>query len=215
MARDHTLLINTFIRSETSKTVMLTEAQAKSALNVKKLLGLRDQLHPRVQSSLESHRKQSREAMPRGQMPNFAEGKYVLADRSDFQAGPKLCLCWRGPRKVFKYLSNYIFQGEDLCNGQLEDLHSSRLKLFPDTAVNETHIMSHVLQSQTRMVVSRILSVGETPDSLFVRVCGKGFETSEDSLEPIAGVYEDVPAILERLLLHKITPSRPAAKRLG
>lgn len=73
MGLEPTPPINTFLHTKTAKTVTLTEAQAEAALNVKELLKLRDELHLRVQSSLMSHRKQAREAVSRGQLPNFTK----------------------------------------------------------------------------------------------------------------------------------------------
>lgn len=68
----------------------------------------------------------------------------------------------------------------------LEKLHLSRLrpvqrptgrgprlllKVFRDNTIDETAIMSHVLQSERCMVVSRLIGLWETPGGLFPRAC--------------------------------------------
>ena len=211
MGCDPTPPVLTFLRSSTTTPVTVTEAQRESALNVEELVRLCADLHQRVQSALAKHRKQSREAMSKGRLPNFTEGDYVLVARSDFHAGEKLCLRWRGPRQVRKALSDYVYQVEDLRNGQLDDIHASRLKLFRDSEIDRAAIMSHVLQSERRMVVSRLLSLEDLPNGLHVRIWWKGLSDAEDTLKPIARVHEDVPQLFDKLLKRKSTPVELAA----
>lgn len=52
----------------------------------------------------------------------------------------------------------------------------------------------------------------DEPDGLNVLVRWKGLPHSEDWLEPLEHVYEDVPAMLLRLLERQNTPSSLAAK---
>ena len=210
--REPTPPVCTFIRTATTTPVTVTEAQLESKLNIEKLIEFCAELHPRVNATLTTNRKKAREHASRGCLPNFENGDYVLVARSDFHAGEKLCLRWRGPRRVKKALSNYVYQVEDLRNGQLDDVHASRLKLFRDSEIDEVAIMSHVLQSETGMLVSRLMALEEHSDSLFVRIRWKGLENTEDTLEPIARVHEDVPQLFEKLLNRKSTPANLIAK---
>lgn len=66
--------------------------------------------------------------------------------------------------------------------------------------------MSHVLTSETGMIVQRLLSLEENEDGLFVRVRWKGLSESEDTLESIEQLYEDVPVLFEKLLKRKNAP---------
>ena len=52
----------------------------------------------------------------------------------------------------------------------MDDVHASRLKLFRDSEIDQVAIMSHVLQSETGMVVSRLLSLEDCPNGLHVRI---------------------------------------------
>lgn len=144
--------------------------------------------------------------------PNFSEGDFVLVARSDFHAGEKLALRWRGPRRLVKALSAYIFQVEDLRNGQLDDIHGSLLTFYSDSSLNRTAIMSHVISSETDMPVARLMKLVETESGLQVQVRWKGLTNADDTLEPLCHVYKDVPKMLLRLLNRKNISRALAAK---
>ena len=198
--------IKTFLRSTTTKPVSLTDAQYERLRNIKDLCEAVDKLHPMVQASVQKNRKKHRQAASRGELPNFIEGDFVLLAREDFHAGEKLALRWRGPRRIVKSLSDYVFEVEDLRNGQIEQAHGSRLKYYSDASLNVEAILPHVLASETGMPVARLLELVEKEGQLFVRVRWKGLQTSEDTLEPIEKVFEDVPKMFVRLLDRKTTP---------
>lgn len=66
--------------------------------------------------------------------------------------------------------------------------------------------MPHVLQSETGMPVSRLMRLVEEPDGIKVQVRWKAdLPNAEDTLEPLANVYEDVPKMLLSLLGRKNT----------
>lgn len=58
-----------------------------------------------------------------------------------------------------KALRDSAYQVEDLCKGQLDDIHALRLKLFRDDEIDENAITSQALQSKTGVVVLRLLSL--------------------------------------------------------
>lgn len=183
-----TPLVLVFLYLTTAMPVTVTKAERESKLNVEKLVKLCPGLHQRVQSTLAKHRKQSREAICKGQLPNFTEDNYVVFDRSDSHAGEKLFLHQRRPRRVCKGLNGYVYQVEDHRNGQLDDIHTSRLKLFRDKAIDKVPIMPHVLQSEKGMVVSRLPSLEDCSNGLHVRIRWKGLGSKEETHEPIARV---------------------------
>ena len=117
MGYDPTPPINTFLPTSTWKAVSLTEAQIESMMNVEELFKLHAEIHPPVQSSLGTYRGQHRPNASRVQLPNLDESDYVLVSLSDFHTGEKLCLRWRGPRRIKKAMNVYIYQFECLRNG--------------------------------------------------------------------------------------------------
>lgn len=102
-------------------------------------------------------------------------------------------LRWRGPRRIINARNDYAYKVEDLRNAQLEDIHASRLEFYRDGFLNSTAVMSHVLQLETVMPVARVMVLEETPDGLPVYVGWKGLESTEDTLEPLGQVKEEVP----------------------
>ena len=165
-----------------------------------------------VGMKLEANRRRKTQAASRGELPNFTEGDFVLVAGENFFAGEKLALRWRGPCRVIKNLSNYVFQLEDLRNGSTEDVHGSRLKSYRDSLLNQEVIFSHVLSSETGMPVTRLLRLVDTEDGLKVIIRWKGLQNSEDTEEPLERVFEDVRQMLLRLLRRKKTPAHLAEK---
>lgn len=94
--------ISTFICSSDGKSMNITDALRERSINIGKNLKWMDKLHTVVQMSLQKHSHQKREQRSKGQPANLMEGHCVLVAKDDFSAGKKLCLRWRGPRRVFQ-----------------------------------------------------------------------------------------------------------------
>lgn len=204
--------ISTFLRNSDAVPVTVTGAQREKAINIQTIIKAMDELQPLVDQSVSQQRQRIRECRHKGELANFREGDYVLVARDTFHEGEKLCLRWRGPRRVIKAINDYEFQVEDLRNGNLETVHGTRLKYYHDASLNTTAILSHVLSSETGMPVSRLLKLIEQDGELFVSVRWKGLSPEEDTMEPLKRVYEDVPQLLLKLLKRQNTPSRLPAK---
>ena len=139
-------------------------------------------------------------------LPKFAEDDFVLVAKEDLSAGEKLTLRWRGPPRVLKPVSDYVYTVEDLRNGLGYDIHGTRLKFYRDRSLDTRVVMSHVLSSETRMPVARLMRLIDIADGLKVLIRWKGLHNSEESAEPLVRVFEDVPQMFVRLLDRKTTP---------
>lgn len=192
--------------------ITITDAQLQSKLNSRELFWLCADLRPHVQSTLAERRKQLTKAASKSQLPKFDDGDYVFVALSDCQAGEKLCPCWRKSRLVCKALNDFIYQVKDSPNGQLNEIRASRLNRFRDSKMDEAAIMSHVLQSEMGMVVSRQLSLEDCTDNLYVLVRWKGPSKNEKSLESIARIFKDIQLLSEKLLQRKSTQIDPVAR---
>ena len=212
LGREPTPPIRTFLRSRNTKVVTIEEATQERLLSISTLKDRIAELHPFVQDMVRSMRERQRLATSKGQLPNFIEGDYVLMAREEFFAGEKLALRWRGPRRVVKALSDFVYQVEDLRNGQLEEVHATRLKFYRDSSLDQTVVMSHVLSSERGMPVARLIKLVNTSEGLKVLVRWKGLPHSEDTLQPLGQLYEDVPQMVLRLLQRKNTPPNLAEK---
>lgn len=204
--------VSTFLRSPDLHAVSLADAQIESTFNIQQLVKIMDNLHPRIHAHVMAQRQRMRASKSRGELANFTEGDYVLVAREEFFEGEKLCLRWRGPRRVLTALNDYIFRVEDLRNGNCEDIHGTRLKFYADADLDKEAIMSHVLSSETGMPVSRLLRIVEQDRKLYNWVRWKGLTTNDDTMEPLECVYEDVPKLTLKLLDGKSTPTNIRAK---
>jgi len=86
---------------------------------------------------------------------------FVLVARENFFAGEKSALRWRGPRRITKAISDYVYQVEDLRDGNLEEATVSRLLFYSDPLLDTDAIMPHVLSSETGMHVQRLMRLAD------------------------------------------------------
>lgn len=81
----------------------------------------------------------------KSQLANLSEGDNVLVERETFFEGEKLCLRYRGPRRVIKALCFYIYRVEALRTGDFDEMHGTRLNFYRDNDLDDKIILSHVL----------------------------------------------------------------------
>ena len=128
--------IRRFYGSSTCRPVSLNDLQQQRALNVESLVKHMAHILPFIHKSVTRNRKQARVTDNHGLLPNFNVGDYVLVARSEFFAGEKLGLRWRGPRPVIKAVSIYIYTVQGLRNGIRDGVHISHLKFYRDSELN-------------------------------------------------------------------------------
>lgn len=143
-----------------------------------------------------------------------------MVARKDFHVGEKLSLRWRKPRRVIKALNDYVYQEEDLRNGDITGVHICRLKFYSDSSPDTKAIISHVLSSERGMPNSRLVKLVDSLDDLRVEFRYKSILVSEDTFQPIQGIYQDVPRMLLRLVGRRklqssllIKPEAPLSER--
>lgn len=107
------------------------------------------------------------------------------------------------PSSEFKI--NFVYKDEIICNGQLNDIHASILKLFRVSEIDEAAVMSHVLRSKIGMCIFFLLCSKTFLTVYMSASAGKDFATKRDkkSLMPIARETKEVPQLFEKLLQDK------------
>ena len=108
--------------------------------------------------------------------------------------------------------SDYVYTVQDLRNGTTSDAHVTRLKHYTDSSLDERAIIEHAIQSEHGMPVARLLKLVKNDSGIGVLVRWKGLSSSEDTVEPLQQVFEDVPALLQKLLTRQNTPSELASE---
>lgn len=193
----------TFLLSADFQPVSITDVQMDSALYFSELVRFLDALHPLIHHH--THRECERIHHSRSKeqtLAKFSEGAYVLVARGTVFEGEKLCLRWRGRRRVIKPLSDYVSRFEDLRTSECDDIHGTRLKFYRDNYLDETFVISHVLSSEIGMPVARLLQLFNGDGSLFVAVQWKDLPASGDTTEPLTHVDK----LTRNFLEHKSTP---------
>lgn len=105
-------------------------------MDIEAFLKYANELHPILQYSLNRNRNCARLQASRVKLENFTRGDFVLVSRADFQSDEKLALHWLGPRHLCKAINDRVSEIEDLLNGQLDDVHASRLKFYSDSSLD-------------------------------------------------------------------------------
>lgn len=158
--------------------------------------------HAVIQDVLQDKRRRMRDQTSKGKVPNFLNGGFVFVTCEDFSAGENLLLRCRGRRRIDKDLNTYVYQVEDLRSGSVLDVHASRFKFYHDKLLNFKAIMPHVLASETGMDVERLMCLTETEDGTMVQVRWRDLLESDDTVETLAKLYKDVPALVLKLFRH-------------
>lgn len=123
--------------------------------------------------------------------------------RKDFHAKEKLFLLWRGLRRSIKAIKDYVFLVENLQNGLLQEVNISRLRLNYDVSLDKEAIMSHVLRTETGIIVQSLMGLTKTEECIMVNVRWRRSFEYEDTLEPLVQIYEKEPQLLHILLRRK------------
>lgn len=71
-------------------------------------------------------------------------------------------------------MKNYVFQVEELWNGQVEDVHRSMLKFYHNPSLDNHAIMSHVFYPEIGMPVQCSLYFVDADEEIIVQVPGRG-----------------------------------------
>ena len=195
--------ISVYKTPSTGTIMSLDEAVKERFRNFEGIKQLLEKIHPLVQNDIKHSRSKSRKLQSRGKPAKFEEGDFVLVAKDDSYKGEKLALHWRGPRRILKAISEWIYCVEDLRNSTTENIHASRLRLYSDSKLNNERIMPHILYSETGMPIHRLINLKKQDNEIMVHVRWKGLPTSQDTLEPLNNVYEDVPQMLTRVLNRK------------
>lgn len=92
---------------------------------------------------------------------NFKTGDYVLTSTREFLKGEKLTLSWKGPKRVWKIVSENIYGIENMLYKSNITVHASRLRLYHQKSKRDTtkYLLVHVLHNEPRFVVDKIVDL--------------------------------------------------------
>lgn len=70
-------------------------------------------------------------------------------------------------------------------------------------SIEKEAIMYNVQRSETVMILKRLIGATNTDDGIIVKLRWRGLTVSEETLEPLAQIYEDIPQPLHKLIRWK------------
>lgn len=82
----------------------------------------------------------------------------------------------------------------------------SRFMFYSDADLDTESIMSHVVTSETSMPIQELMKYVLDEKELKVGVHWRGLCVTEDNLEPLLQIHDDVPDLLQRFLNRINTP---------
>jgi hypothetical protein len=111
--------------------------------------------------------------------PNFQVGDYVLVAEHRKSGVFKLQVKGKGPRRVARVESNYVFTVENLLKKELKAPHTTRLRLYMDKELNVTAELAQAAEHNDHQlyVVSKILDASYNEHEIFhdLLVAWRGF----------------------------------------
>lgn len=111
-----------------------------------------------------------------------------------------------------KSLTNYAYQVEDLCYRALDGFHDSKPKFKYGPLLTCEDIMCRVFMSETSIPAQNLMQLLETGYELLVQVCWRSVSQSEDTVEPLQKIYENVVEVRWKSLYCNNTPADLVAK---
>lgn len=85
----------------------------------------------------------------------------MLIARDDFTVGEKLSFRWCGPSRIVKAMNKYVFQKKDLRSRNNEEGYGAKSKFYSVATLYIKETLTHVISSETGMVVLRLLKIVE------------------------------------------------------
>lgn len=118
--------------------------------------------------------------------------------------GHKLRVKWRGPQRITRAASDFVFEVEDLITNTHALIHANRLKFYADSQLDLTEtLLDTVAHNNPHYnTVQEILDLRFDTTSAQYQVQGQwiGFDYEEPTWEPFENMVEDIPVMLERFL---------------
>ena len=207
MGLPHSSPISTVLRRDNGVLQIrsLDEIRVRQRMKIPAIQHSLDQMHKEVAALNNKKRKDAVDAYNQkvGVRPvNFTEGDFVLRGIMERERAKKPALRWKGPYRVVRCLSEYIFVVEHLLTGRKEQVHGRRLKFFRNASFEVTEELKEHLEYQEgeMLVVDRIDDIRSKRGKVEAQVVWKGFGPEETDWVAVELLHEDVPVLLEEAL---------------
>ena len=172
--------------------------------------GLHDALEGLWRDAVVAQAKRRRGRKPkRATLPQFSVGDTVLVAKGVRHS--KLDMTWTGPHEVVGAVNPFVYEVRPCVPEQGKRkpavVHVVRMRRFANaplgTPADAREIEKAALHDYPNNFVQQLLDHRMDNDGLKIKVRWLGFDATHDSWEPLAGLAQDVPELVEEYLYAK------------
>jgi hypothetical protein len=174
--------------------------KAEKLMEVEKLSKAMTKIHAQVAERATRDRKaaiQKHNDKTHVRTSNLQVGDYVLVAEHRRSSVSKLQVKWKGPRRVARVESDYVFVVENLLTKELKAAHPTRLRFYKDKELNVSAELAQAAEHNDHQlyVVSKILDARYNEQEMFheLLVAWRGFPGGEATWGPYSVMAVDVP----------------------
>lgn len=183
------------------------EVRARQLVEIASTQSALEDMHREVAGLTSASRKRRTDSHNKRtniQHVNFTVGDFVLV-RCVLKGGHKLRCRWRGPRRIVRVKSEWVYEVEDLVKNSVSIIHARRLKLYK-ASMDGKEVDSAIIEAARTVgahyeTAERIRDIRLHQQGLEVLVEWQGLPDEEDhTWEPLKQIFEDLPGLLEDFL---------------
>jgi hypothetical protein len=174
--------------------------------NIRLLQESMDLMHKEVvQKTKRKNERERQRQLGKSSLPNLDVGDFVLVGRA-VEVPNKLALQWRGPCRVVRAVSKWVFEVQDLfAPFKTSVAHVSRLQFYADAQRGHmTDLVEYAVAHQDFFLVETLLECRQANGQWEILVKWLGFDVVEATWEPLEVLLTDVPALV-RQAVHDLT----------
>jgi hypothetical protein len=134
---------------------------------------------------------------------NFGLGDFVLISIPKQKIRNKMQIIWSGPYKIVEVLSDHVFKVESRDTSKTEIVHAQRMRFYCENDMLSEEFQTYEIDESEKFEISELLDIKTTTSGYSILVSWLGFDSSDNSWEPINQIYEDIPLILHDFLIRK------------
>lgn len=108
---------------------------------------------------------------------------------------------------MLKALNDYVFKIEDFHDLETEEIYGTSFKYYADDSLDKQEIFSNVLAFEKGMPVWRLMKLVTYNGTLNLHIRWKGLPPSDNTMEQLSSVYDNVLQLVVELLGRENTPA--------
>ena len=195
---------DTFLHPSATEVTSMAPVKASLKKELELLVQRRDDLHKATGpiAARKRDRERARTNDKTGvKFANIMEGDFVMVARDANVSGQKLSVRWRGPRRVTKVLSDWVYEVEDLVKGTKSFAHATRIRLYADKDLEVTEdLRTQLAHNECSFTVEKFTGLRYNDETSQWELLTQwlGFEEADASWEPLLVLAADTQVAVRK-----------------